>query len=87
MMEKECCKVGGKFWMPRIEQNGDVAPSHGRKVSIPLTKGKHLTQLNDDITIFSLSKENDEDRDCQFPCKRPIQELNFDVSREAPPRM
>ena len=34
--------------MPRIEQNGDVVPSHGRKVSNPLRKGKHLTEINDD---------------------------------------
>ncbi|XP_065070072.1 uncharacterized protein LOC135695054 [Rhopilema esculentum] len=32
-------------------------------------------------------KEKGEGLDCQFPCKRPIQELNFDLNREAPTRI
>jgi len=35
----------------------------------------------------SCCKEKDENGDCQFPCRRPIQELNFDINREAPPRI
>ena len=41
--------------MPRIEENGDVVPSHGRKVSNPVTKGKPLTQINDDDDTLSCS--------------------------------
>ena len=34
--------------MPRIEQNGDIVPCYGRKVSDHFAKGIHLTQIDVD---------------------------------------
>ena len=47
--------------MPRIEHNGDFVPNHGRKVSNPLTKGKHLTLINDDDDVDDDDGDDDDD--------------------------
>ena len=74
-MEKECCKVGVKFWMPRIEKNGDVGPIHGRKVSNPLIKRIHLSQLNnDDVDIDDDDDDDDNDDDVLI---REVEYTNF----------
>lgn len=44
-----------------------------------------VVDLKTNFTYFS--KDNKEGQDCQFPCKRPIPELNFEENRGPPEKM